>query len=739
MIATRVSSTMPRFRISAPLVPLASLSLLLAACGDDGPPDQDPDAAAPVDASPAPDAPIAPDAGPPDCSGECDPPVVEVHFPPPRSQADLEAITVRGTAVDDTGIAAIRVNGVLATTSDDFATWQAVVPLQQGANAIVVQSEDDEGYVAPSAARVDVVRRKVVRYATHLTVDPASGSALIADPGQAEILHLDLATDVITSLPGGALGEIPEGSDGIPFALDPAASRAYGIADREDDLPDALFVQNLTTGQRTVISDDGIGTGEDLIEVETMVLDAAHDRIVLFDDAHRAIMAVDLDSGDRVVLADQFTGTGPVPAFIARLALTADGNRAYFINSAQRALLSVDLATGNRTVVSNDTTGTGPAFTNPGLVALDEARNRVLINDIFSLVAVDLTTGDRTVLPGTDTSAGPGQYLPSSLMVDEPRDRLLIADGSYITAVDLATGERTRLQDAVGTGPLDDHLVVVLDDAGGRALLLDTTLAVTELDIWNPPTAGQRTILSSGTVGASEPVGDMVLDLARNRVLVFEIGEAMLWAVDLATGERTLVSGADAGAGPALFEPRSMVMDTDGDRVLVSQADAVLAVDPTTGDRTIVASEDVGTGPSFSFATDMAIASGQQEVLLAHGGRVLALSLADGNRRIVSGDGVGTGPSFGYLDGAALDLARGRALFTENGDEESTAHVFAMDLDDGTRSYLAGDGAGSGTRIFNARGIAVDERRGIAVVTSTSPSEVFALDLVTLERVLLAR
>jgi DNA-binding beta-propeller fold protein YncE len=676
---------------------------------------------------------------------ECDlAPAVDVHFPPLYSQTELDTVTVRGTAVDNTGIAAIRVNGVPATTSNDFASWQAVVPLQPGANAIVVESEDDAGNVDQAAARLQVMRRTIVRTASVLASDPAGAYALIGDVGLSGILRMDLATNEITTLPGGALSAAPELEPVIAMALDPAANRAFVLDDRLEDNPDTVLAIDLATGFREVISDDRTGSGRPLIVVQAMAADPARGRLVLTDDVFGAIVGVDLATGDRTVLSDASTGIGPLPGFLGDLTLSADGGQAFVAAQDPATLLAVDLATGNRTVISDAGTGTGPELFGPMGIALDAARNRVLITEIGppSLLAVDLATGNRTLLSGDGAGAGPDLIFPKGVALDAARNRALIADVAHVVSVDLATGNRTRVtQQAVGTGTaLQQPASVVMDDATGRALIVEgADMAVVALDLWNSDTAGQRALVSTGTGAPGEPPGDMAFDLARKRALVLDRPGNALFTVDLATGQRALLSGAGAGTGPALSAPRAVAVDTSLDRALIIQSGVMLAVDLTTGNRTIVSSDN-DTAPFYDDPFDIAVASRQQEALVAdQQTNLLSVFLPDGSRRILSREDIGTGPSFFPLEGVAFDLARQRALVTQRGDDETPAHVFAVSLSNGNRTIVAGGGAGAGPRIFDARGITVDERRSIALITSTSPAQVFALDLVTLQRVLVAQ
>ena len=76
-------------------------------------------------------------------------PLAEILFPPAGSQTDAGTITVIGTATDAQGVAEVRVNGVLATTSDGFAHWRASVPLVSGENTLTVELHFDSDPLLP--------------------------------------------------------------------------------------------------------------------------------------------------------------------------------------------------------------------------------------------------------------------------------------------------------------------------------------------------------------------------------------------------------------------------------------------------------------------------------------------------------------------------------------------------------------------------------------------------------------
>lgn len=107
-------------------------------------------------------APLA-DAAEPACgegvSPDPDPPAVSVLFPPLDSATGEATIIVRGAASDPDSIAAIRVDGQLATSTDGFVTFQAEVALAPGSNQVVIASEDRSGFVTAEAVCATFVRQ----------------------------------------------------------------------------------------------------------------------------------------------------------------------------------------------------------------------------------------------------------------------------------------------------------------------------------------------------------------------------------------------------------------------------------------------------------------------------------------------------------------------------------------------------------------------------------------------------
>jgi hypothetical protein len=69
--------------------------------------------------------------------------------------------------------------------------------------------------------------------------------------------------------------------------------------------------------------------------------------------------------------------------------------------------------------------------------------------------------------------------------------------------------------------------------------------------------------------------------------------------IDLASGDRTLLSGGGAGAGPDLAAPFGVAAEALGDRAILVDAatKALVAVDLATGDRRTLSDDAVAPGP----------------------------------------------------------------------------------------------------------------------------------------------
>src|SRR6185503_16183138 len=129
------------------------------------------------------------------------------------------------------------------------------------------------------------------------------------------------------------------------------------------------------------------------------------------------VLRINSTTGDRSVLSGNGVGTGPSLTAYAPATIGILGGVIYVANGER--LMSVDRATGDRTLISGGGRGTGPtivwplsiagASTASSLVVLDE-RQPNSTGYLGALIRVDLASGDRTVLSANEAPTG-GQRL----------------------------------------------------------------------------------------------------------------------------------------------------------------------------------------------------------------------------------------------------------------------------------------------------------------------------------------
>ena len=677
----------------------ALLAISAAACGGGGG-GGEPDAAPP-----------APDAGdqPPDAMiGDGVAPTVSVAFPPANAWTAVHRITVRGHAGDADGVAAVRVNGVDATSDDGFANWQAEIPLEvYGPNPIVVESVDIGGATDARAAELSVDHSTLILSPFDAAFDTARGRVLL-----------------------------PEAQF------------------------DALLAVDLETGARTVVSGPGVGTGPDIQQIGPIALDATGNRVFALDFGRSGVLAIDLTTGDRTIIADGETGSGPILEGAVSIALDSDNARVLVMIAA--ALLAVDLTSGDRTLLSSAERGDGPALASVLALRLDGTSNRALAllpgEGGTTLLGIDLATGDRTVISDNATSDGPNpQFVASGMAIDETRDRALVAgidfnapdgdgivsDGIY--AVDLASGDRTLLSGpGIGDGPRFDIVNgLAVDPAANRAFAFSTNqldaLMSVDLD------SGDRVVLTESRLGAGPRIdrtSDIAFDIARERAFVvsntlslLSQGLPALYEIDLATGARSIRSGDGVGAGPALASPINVALVPDENRALLvdSGQSALISVALDTGDRTIISGAGVGGG-EVPISASLIFDEARARVLTLDTVEtaVVAIDLETGAHSILSDQDTGTGELFASPRSLVLDPARSRVLVVENRED---AQIIAVDLESGDRQVLAGPTRGAGPALSSLGAAALDgaSERLYVLLTGSGYMEI---DLRTGDRVL---
>jgi len=391
-------------------------------------------------------------------------PTAQIMFPPALSLSNGTTVKVRGTASDaNSTITSVTVNGVVATSADNFAMWTADVPLTIGANTLTVVTTDSAANTNSDAAHVGVTRVASLTgahfpdanvpfsYPSFFAIDSANNRALIPDVGLASIVSMSLTDGSRTLFSGASTPNTNNplsGPQGI--ALDIAHNRALVV---DYDL-DAVVSVDLTSGARTILSDATTPTTSNaLSDPYGIVLNVDtsnnRNRALVADLDLKAIIAVDLASGSRTILSDATTPNTNIPfSFPYSITLDNTHGRALVVDFGLNAIIAVDLGTGARTIVSDATTPNAiNSFVNPKSLVLDNANNRMLVTDydLSAVIAVNFTTGARTIVSNPTTPNANNIVInPVDISLDTAHNIGLIVsnDPIAIFAVDLTTGER---------------------------------------------------------------------------------------------------------------------------------------------------------------------------------------------------------------------------------------------------------------------------------------------------------
>lgn len=680
-----------------------------------------------------------------DDDGDGGPTFVEVTFPSGRCLAAGPTLTVRGLAPDPSLVTDVRVNDAPVDTADAYATWSVVVPLAPGENQLRVDVTDAQGTVHPDHVLLDVTNVGFFPLDVRaMVLDAASARLFAIDPRLRTLFVLDLDTGVRSVISGPARGSGTDFDDPEGLAVDVAGNRAW-VSDGEQGLR-AILQVNLTSGNRTVLSGSGVGIGDSFSNPLGLAYDAAGPRLLVVDQGftREGIVAVDLASGNRTPVSTATVGTGT--AFESPQDLEVDFalGRAYVTDDVLDAVVRVNLASGNRVLLSDDVTGTGATFDQPHGLALDPGASRLLVTDESrnggALFGVDLATGNRTVLSDSDAIGTGGDLLePADVVREAAGSTALVADRSHVlTRVALGTGARTPVTpDRVGSGiPLADlsgPWAVAVRPDGRRLQVLahDGADVILEVNL----ATGARTAVSSSTVGSGVITnGARCLALPPSGAPLYLAASNAVHRFDPATGARALVSGASRGSGPLPTYVPDMAFDTDSGGLLLiaPNQDVLLRVDVASGDRTVVSDDSTGAGAGFLVPDFLAPDPAADRVYVADNAfpvSVIQVEMGTGNRTLLASNTTGAGGALPQAAGLGLEAPASRLLLISDFSELDAAEVWEVAVSDGDHVVVSDPWIGNGPNPVRPVDLVLDVARQRAFVVDSTVDAVFLYDV----------
>ncbi len=643
------------------------------------------------------------------------PPTVDVLFPPALVSYRGDALTVRGTADDDDGVASVRVNGVLARSDDGFATWLIEVPID-GSTLIVIETEDLSGNVDPTAAILSVGSDPGVGQTFYqpygLSLDEASGRLVVSDSWTDGVYTIDLDN--------GDRRLLYADDDGDPTNLPEHAVLDGDTLYALDVDSQTLSAITMSTGARRVLASPAVTplTVGGLCDV---VLDRASSRLLAVDRVAGVMRAFDAATGVSEEISGPTRGTGPTLGAPTSLSLSPDGTEAWVGDADSGRVLAVDVAAGDRVVVHDP----GPRPVEPVDFAVDLTT--------FTAYVLDQSRGGSILALHRDGSlasvvaSGLGDV--RALDADFAAGVAWVYDalGARVLEVELATGASTTVASSGDPGPaIDDVTAIVHDDAAGVLYLVDrAATAVISLDL----TAASRAILSGPARGLGDPLLSPVgatLRPSNATLYIADQARNAIVAVDLGTGDRTLTSGDGRGIGSPFQVLTDVAWHHDG-VALASDAGPyglMFEVRLGRGTRGFIPLLGIGTESVEPGATN------DQAFALVSSGlpNLVEVNTAVHAHRIPFDARVTRAEGFSPMGEGALLVA-----------DPGAAGLWRVDTRTGTATLWASATVGRGETLTLTAGVATHPNGAYSLVSDPGRNAIFAVDHISGDRVVISR
>jgi hypothetical protein len=622
------------------------------------------------------------------------PPRADIVFPTRAGVTAAESITVRGISGDDNAVAEVRVNGMLAESTDDFQTWSATLALAPGVNRVSVDVTDNDGNVVREAALVDITRRLEIARPFGFEVDAANNTLYYVDMDQLRIMTVALADGEVEEFADLSQFEPtgPRQLRPVELALDLANDRVF-LTVRSDEAvgETSVGIWKFDTVSTTwsAFSDITIDPDAVLANPSDVLLDAANNRLLVVDVDLDVIVAVSLATGEQSILVGNAVPDDSFALFSEPMDAAFDtaSNRILVVDRVADAVLAVDLASGAKSLVSGQGVGSGADLDQPLSMTVDATNSRALVFDRWtrSIMAVDLATGERSLF-ASNADATDGMFIFDVRSMAIHDGELIVLDNvmDHVLAFDLESGARRVVtnngfprgesppalfslqkiggefygESYAGIGRIAaDNSVQVLAGAVDTPLpefsidkmVTNSSGSISYVSEWVSAgssyehqirkvdlTDGSATVLSGSTTPDAENfwiyVISMALDEANEQVLVLSPDSVI--ATDTTTGARRIVS--DDGSLP-IIEPRQIAIDGANDRALVADPnyEHLVAIDLSTGQKSAFSTTPVDGEVSVESPIQVTVGDDGTVWIIDDGYRLLKVDPQSGARSIL--------------------------------------------------------------------------------------------------------
>jgi len=702
---------------------------------------------------------------------------VQLLFPASYSATLSNSITVRGTATCNT-IESLTINGIAATTSDDFANWQATITLQPGHNAIsaVVTEVLSDANKTHNLDLASIESNELFNNPDEMALTSDGSTLYIVDSSRRHIVAVNMATgerSVVSST------EYPNqnlyfGNIG-GMALNEAEDLLYIGSRRVADVDAGSFAWILTvdisSGERSVLVDPFSADYTHLIgSVNQLVYDAGNKK--LYASEQGEIYSIELDElatlGEQVLISSNtvpdatnpLSTTGNLSITLddanQRLLVTDDGNS----SSTEPQLLSIDLSSGNlgkRTVIS-DASSSGASWDRPSsLVQVDsdyvyvtDKRESSTLDD-FDIIKIALSDGTRSIehngSQGSDKAIVGNHYM----IFDSNNQQLLLSNSQTNGLFSVALSDYQQNMIAYNLNPqiaglknLDDIKRSALDSINNKLYYQVEDTGINVLDIKTLGHKSFATVSGDGYTGGA--IDSMSFDSISNSVVVtgeFDSNNAHVRSYAIIDGSETIISDDTTGTGDDLNEIWDWARLNETTAIIADDTSSptqYYELDMTTGNRVLIDVDYTGT-PSNLEAEDIALSADKKTLYVVddeNNAGLYALNLEAKTFTTITDSTLPVdGNDIRLDDPESLELSSdGQYAYIGDDDTDS---LIKVNLATGARESFLGDAVDT-TNSWADRinGISVDTDSQVLYTTDTSTDAILMMDEVTNEWVMIA-
>lgn len=378
----------------------------------------------------------------------------------------------------------------------------------------------------------------------------------------------------------------------------------------------AIAKIDLDTKETTIVASSSIPEDADfpLVGLESITLNTQEQEILAVDDAYDQVLRIDTNTGERT----QLSGTGvPDPTHSILFATPADvsldiqNHRAFVLDSLRATIFDVNLNTGNKTVLADNANPDGDddqipmaypiaatlGADNESLLVLSNLRQRLpaVAAGNPRILDIALSDGSKSNLFTYGVNA---QFRDIAYVASQ--DAYYIAKNNYIRRFSKGNdGLENRIFSAgnrpTRAHPFFDLRALAVDASNHRLLALDSAKnAVLAVDL----ETGVRTLLSGQDFPDSDDdlnlvnASDIIVDSQHDRALVLDPVLKAIIAVDLTTGEKSIVVDNETveGTRNRLSNPKRLDLHPIFNYVVVvdDTLDVLMAIDLETNQRVIL-------------------------------------------------------------------------------------------------------------------------------------------------------